>query len=157
MLSPGCARSTADLTVIQLLAPRQRAVLILRDVLDRPASEVAALMDSSVPAVKSALQRARRRCTSTGPTTGRPRPAPPPTSTGSCRGSSRRMSGRLSPVLSAGRQQRRPEICRRAPGLPGGSSALAGTVYRLERERLREGAVTEARDWFRTRFHRREN
>jgi RNA polymerase sigma-70 factor (ECF subfamily) len=51
--------SLAYLTVIQLLPPRQRAVLILRDVLDWPASEVATLIDSSVPAVKSALHRAR--------------------------------------------------------------------------------------------------
>jgi RNA polymerase sigma-70 factor (ECF subfamily) len=51
--------SLAYLTVIQLLPPRQRAVLILRDVLDWPASKVATLIDSSVPAVKSALQRAR--------------------------------------------------------------------------------------------------
>jgi RNA polymerase sigma-70 factor, ECF subfamily len=51
--------SLAYLTVIQLLPPRQRAVVILRDVLDWPANEVATLIDSSVPAVKSALQRAR--------------------------------------------------------------------------------------------------
>ncbi len=51
--------SLAYLVVIQLLPPRQRAVLILRDVLDWPASQVATLIDASVPAVKSALQRAR--------------------------------------------------------------------------------------------------
>jgi RNA polymerase sigma-70 factor (ECF subfamily) len=51
--------SLAYLTAIQLLPPRQRVVLILRDVLDWPASDVATLIDASVPAVKSALQRAR--------------------------------------------------------------------------------------------------
>ena len=68
--------SLAYLTVIQLLPPRQRAVLILRDVLDWPASQVATLIDASVPAVKSALQRAR--ATLHEHRTGRvPAPTPP--------------------------------------------------------------------------------
>jgi RNA polymerase sigma-70 factor (ECF subfamily) len=51
----------AFLTAIQLLTPQQRAALILCDVLDWSAKDAADLLDSSVPAVNSALQRARGR------------------------------------------------------------------------------------------------
>ena len=66
----------ALIAAAQILPPRQRAAFLLCDVLAQPGAEAAAMLDVSIAALKSLLQRARARLEQhTSPT--RKSPSPP--------------------------------------------------------------------------------
>jgi RNA polymerase sigma-70 factor, ECF subfamily len=90
------AVALAFVAALQQLPPRQRAVLVLRDVLGFRAAEVAEMLDSSETAVKGALQRARTALDERLPAGGRER-APLPRSS-----AERELVGRFATAVESG-------------------------------------------------------
>jgi RNA polymerase sigma-70 factor (ECF subfamily) len=88
------AISLAFVTALQLLPPRQRAVLILRDVLGFHASEAANILDSSEESVTQRAQARPRHLAASAPAARSVGPPPPPDSA-----AERELITRLSPGL----------------------------------------------------------
>ena len=88
--------SLAFITALQLLPPRQRAALVLRDVLGFHASEAARVLDTSEESVTSALKRARAALERRQRSAGQREPAPRPGSA-----AERHLVGRLTRAFEA--------------------------------------------------------
>jgi RNA polymerase sigma-70 factor (TIGR02960 family) len=91
------AISLAFVTALQLLPPRQRAVLILRDVLGFRASEAAGILGTTEESVTSALKRARATLQRQLPSAEGQDPPPPPDSA-----AERELIARLTRAYDAG-------------------------------------------------------
>ena len=88
--------SLAFIASVQSLPPRQRVVLVLRDVLGFPAAEVADMLETTEDSVTSALRRARAAIADDGPDGGRGRTVLPDSRR------ERELAGRFAEALEQG-------------------------------------------------------
>jgi RNA polymerase sigma-70 factor (ECF subfamily) len=118
----------------QYLPPRQRAVLLLREVLAFPAEDVARMLGTTTVAVKSALQRARARLTDVAQAD-RPIAEPPEPAARAL----------LDQYIAAFEHRRGGPGAPAAPGRHTGNAALLGLVRGRRCHRHRSGRPRLAR------------
>jgi RNA polymerase sigma-70 factor (TIGR02960 family) len=130
--------SLAFVAALQCLPPRQRAVLILRDVLGFPAAEVAGLLEVAEGWVSGTLRQARATLAARLPGAGR-EPAPPPRSARERKIASQFAGAFERADVPAILALLTDDVCLAMPPLPLAYQGLAATGQALSSQAFRAG------------------